>query len=86
MGLRAVQGLERCLDVNECVRRQHELAVRSPDQELGPSDVAQLREQDAQPRATFGRRLLPLDRGQQLLAVDPPEAVENEIGEEQSSD
>ena len=78
-----VQPLERGLDVDECAGRQHELELGSSGQELGPDDAAQLREQHAEPRVVVGRRLLAVDGDQQLVAVDPAEPVEHEVGEEQ---
>ena len=78
-----MQSLERRLDVDERVLRQHELDLRSPGQELGTHGAAQLREQHAQPRVVVGRRVLAVDGRQQLVAVHPTEPVEHEVGEEQ---
>jgi ABC-type ATPase involved in cell division len=68
---------------DEGVRRQHELDLRASAQEVGSDDAAQLREQDAQPRAMVRRRLLAVDGGQQLVAIHPTQPVEHEVGEEQ---
>ena len=83
VGLRPVQSLDRCLDVDERVARQHELDLGSSGQELGAHDVAELREQDAQPRLVVRGRLVAIDRHQQLVAVHPAEPVEHEVCEEQ---
>ena len=78
-----VQRLERRLDVDERVVRQRELELGPSGQQLGPDDAAQLREQHAEPRLVVGRRLLAVDGDQQLVALDPTEPVEHEVGEEQ---
>jgi hypothetical protein len=78
-----MERLERCLDVDERARRQHELDLRPSGQLLGADDAAQLREQHTQPGLVVGRRLLAVERDQQLVAVDAAAPVEHEVGEEQ---
>ena len=78
-----MERLERGLDVDKGVLRQHELDLRSSGQQLGAEDAAQLREQHAEPRVMVGRCLLAVHRDQQLVALDTAEPVEHEVGEEQ---
>ena len=78
-----MERLERGLDVDERVRRQQELDLRSSGQQLGADDAAQLREQHAEPRVVVGSRLLAVDGDEQLVTLDPAVPVEHEVGEQE---
>jgi hypothetical protein len=78
-----MEGLERDLDVDERVRRQRELDLGSSRHQLAADDAPQLREQHAESGVVVGRGILAVDRDQQLVTVDSPQAVEHEVGEEE---